>query len=123
MVDVFKLPGIDYWVYTCLTRLQRDPRTNEERLVPNLQGDARNWLGPKFSVEVSTFIVDDGGKQVFCASSRSHKRMETKDRLFHRKDGTPGRTWVNPTGEALMAHMSGKGKAETPQEEKIGIGI
>ena len=104
---------------TVLEAPDNDPRTGETRLYPQLQGAIRHTLSPRFSLVAESFITDYDGSTYYCLSSRSHPKVETKDRFRH----GGGRTWVDPDIAKILAYVNGKGGAESDIESKIGIGI
>lgn len=118
ITQIFKLaPPIK--VMTALEDLREHPRTGQEHLYPLVEGGLRYELPSEFSLVINTFVYEDKGAQFYCATSRSNSRLSTKDRYSL----TGGRTWINPTGEKLLAYMAGKGEKETKLEADIGVGM
>lgn len=103
---------------TVLEQVRSDPRTGEDRIYPNLQGDIRTSISARFSFVAESFLASDGSNLQYCLSSRPHPRVETKDRFV-----SGGRTWIDPEMAKILAHMAGKGENESEQEKKIGSGI
>ena len=104
-------------LFTVLEEEEEHPRTGAAHIYPHLQGSIRRDLSARFSFVGNTFIVNVEGKTLYCLTSHSHPRIETKDRY-----GIP-RTWVSPTGEGLVLHTVDKGQVETVQEKYIGTGL
>lgn len=102
---------------TVLESPDEDPRTQEQRLYPNLQGAIRHSLPARFGLVAEAFIAEADSKLHYCLSCTSHPRVATKSR-----HGT-GRTWINPDIAKVLAYMNGRGDAETELERKIGAGL
>jgi hypothetical protein len=116
--EVLKLP-YKVRLVTVLEGKAINPRTGEEHIYPDLQGQMRSSLLARFSLVAEAFInFGKEGKGIFCLHSRPHPRIETKDRFQ-----SGGRTWVNPTAAKLLLHITGGDEQETEQEKKIGAGI
>lgn len=115
---IFKELEVPFRVLTVREQLRRHPRSEKDHIFPGLQGHTRDWLMAQFSLVMSTFVYYEPNKSdpIFCASSRPHPRIDSKDRY------KSGRTWVNPTAERILAHIAGK-DGETPQEKEIGVGV
>ena len=103
---------------TVLEAPDKDPRTGEMRLFPQLQGAIQNTLSPRFSLVAESFIAEHDDKTYYCLSCRSHPKIETKTRFSE-----AGRTWVNPDMTRVLAYCGGKGGVESKLESDIGIGI
>lgn len=104
---------------TVLEAPDKDPRTGEIRLYPQLQGAIQSTLSPRFSLVAEAFVAEHDSKSYYCLSCRPHPRIETKTRF--EADG--GRTWVNPDMARVLAYCTGKGGEETKLETDIGIGL
>ena len=101
--------------------IDTDKRTGEEKLYPALRGALRTGISARFSLVAESFLATVDKKQVFCLSSRSHPKVETKDRFS--VDGN-GRTWLNPDMSKILQHINRKEEvAESEIERKIGSGI
>ena len=121
-LKAFRTLPCDFKWLTVLQELQDDPRTGEPILMPDLAGSLRAELLSYYSMVVTTFkAFDDKGVPLYCASTRDHPRVPTKDRY------SIPRTWIDPTAAKLLRHLAGKddqgSDTETPQERSIGVGI
>ena len=104
-------------VMTMLLETREHPRTGQDALYPALLGNIRYDILSRFSLVLNTFMERREATTLFCATSRPHPRLGTKDRY------SPGRTWVDPTAERILAHIVGPDEHETPTETQIGVGI
>ena len=116
LYEVLALP-FEVKLVTVLEDTADDLRTGERRIYPNLQGAMRYSLSARFSLVAEAFIAELDGIQYYCLTSRSHPRIETKDRYGS------GRTWVDPTALKLLSYINKKGGAESKIEQAIGTGI
>lgn len=115
LVEALELPFAVKMV-TVLEGLAENPRDNQQHIYPKLLGQTQTTIPARFSIVAEAFITEHEKKLYYCLSSRSHPKIETKDRFG-------GRTWVNPDMKAILAHMNRKGGEETELEKKIGIGL
>lgn len=107
-------------VVTVLEDIRDHPRTGLTQVYPNLAGAIRDDLMARFSLVLNLFTQEEEGQIVYVASCRPHPRLPNKTRF-----GEP-RTWIDPDGQKLLAHIAGRdGKEgeETPLEKKIGAGL
>ena len=105
---------------TMLQGVRPDPRSGEDRLFPELEGNLRHTILARFSLVVELFRTWDYGVELWCATTRGHPRTSAKDRR-----GAP-RTWTAPTAAKLLLHISGKEEqsdVETEVERRIGTGL
>lgn len=116
--QVFKLP-YKIQMVSCLEKLQKNPRTREDHLYPAVAGQLAITFPAKFSLVLETFTTEEGGNLYYCASCKSHPRLETKTRY----DDSGGRTWINPDMGKILAYINKKGEPETPLEKRIGVGL
>jgi len=102
---------------TVLESPGKDPRTDELRLYPNLQGAIRHSLPARFSLVAEAFLTEHKEVLYYCLSSKPHPRVATKDRYGK------GRTWVDPNMANILAYLNGKGGEENEVEKAIGTGL
>ena len=103
-----------------LEGVRPDPRSGEDRLFPELEGNIRKTILARFSLVVEVFRYWEKEEELWCATTRSHPRTNAKDRV-----GT-ARTWIAPTAAKLLLHITGKEGAselETELERRIGTGL
>jgi len=117
---IYELLNLPYQVklVTTLEGVHEHPRDSKDHVYPALTGQVRETLSARFSLVAETFIYEAGNKLHYCLTSRSHPRMETKDRYV-----TGGRTWVDPSMAKVLAHIAGKGEEENEVEKRIGLGL
>ena len=116
LYEILQLP-VDVKWFTVLSGLRDHPRTGEDWLMPELMGQARDRILAKFGLVVNTFHTLHKGAVYWCATSKPHPRIPTKDRY------SQPRTWVDPTAAKILQHIIGKEDVETATEKEIGTGI
>jgi len=102
---------------TVLEGVATNPRDGKEHIYPQLLGQTRTILPAYFSLVAEAFVTEVDGKPCYCLSSKSHPRIETKDRY-----GT-GRTWANPDMKNIIQHIERKDSPESDMERHISLGL
>jgi len=116
LYEVLDLP-YSVKLFTVLEGAAENPRDGQEHIYPQLIGQTRTTLPARFSLVAESFITEREGKLYYCLSSKSHPKVETKDRYGS------GRTWINPDMKEILLYTAGKGGAETEVESKLGIAL
>ena len=114
--DILNMP-FEVKLVTALEAIMSNPRDGEDRIYPNLGGGIRTVTPAHFSLVGELFIATHDGSQHYCATCRSHPRIETKTRYGE------GRTWVDPTMAKILAYIVGRGGEESTTEKGIGTGL
>lgn len=116
LYEILALP-LAVKLVTVLEAPDKDPRTGDLCLYPNLQGAIRHSLPARFSLVAESFIHEHKGNNYYCLTSKSHPRVATKDRYGQ------GRTWVDPDMSRILAYLNRQGGEESVIERIIGAGL
>jgi hypothetical protein len=113
LTETLALP-FEIKLVTCLETSATDPRTGESRIYPSIDGKMRTVFPAIFNMVAESFIEDTEDGRLYCLSSKSHPKIERKDRYGY------GRTWIDPTMLKILTYIAGKGGEESEIESRIG---